>query len=123
MSKRKQRTTVLVVDDEALIRMFAVDVLEDEGFDTIEAGDAEAALELLDMHPEITVLFTDVNMPGPFDGLELARRVHARRADVQLIITSGRMRPTTAEIPVDGQFVAKPYEGRALTRLVRAATH
>lgn len=85
---------VLVVDDEPLIRMNAVDVLEDHGFAAIEAEDADDALVQLDAHPDISVLFTDINMPGRCDGLDLARQVHALRPDVHLIITSGKMRPT-----------------------------
>jgi CheY-like chemotaxis protein len=112
---------VLVVDDEPLIRLYAVDVLTDAGFLTIEAADAEEAMELLAEHADITVLFTDINMPGPFNGLELARRVHERRPDVQLIITSGKERPDRASIPDDGTFLAKPYQGSAVTALIKAA--
>lgn len=112
--------SILVVDDEPLIRMYAVDVLEDAGFVVFEAGDAEEALRLLDERPQIKVLFTDINMPGKFDGLELARRVHSLRSDVQLIITSGRQRPADSDIPDSGAFVAKPYDGAAITRLIVA---
>lgn len=122
MTAPQSTATVLVVDDEALIRMYAVDILQDAGFATIEAGDAEEALSLLAAHPEVSVLFTDINMPGSCDGLELARRVHALRDDVQLIITSGRMRITESELPDDGKFVAKPYEAAALTGLIHALT-
>lgn len=120
MSEWSRKQTVLVVDDEPLIRMYAVDVLEDEGIRTLEAGDATQALAMLEAHPEITVLFTDINMPGPLDGLELARRVHERRADVQLILTSGKVRPRQADLPNDGHFLEKPYEAAALTGLIRA---
>ncbi len=113
--------TVLVVDDEPLIRMYAVDVLEDAGFRVVEAGGSEEALRILDTHPEINVLFTDINMPGSFDGLELARRVHTRRSDVQIIITSGRERPAASDIPDDGKFVAKPYDGAAIAHLIQVA--
>lgn len=110
---------VLVVDDEPLIRLYAVDILGDAGFPCVEAGDGCEALEMLDAHPEVTVLFTDINMPGEFDGLELARKVHVARPDVQLIITSGRMRPPCDQIPDDGQFVAKPYQAQVLTGLIK----
>lgn len=121
MTHRDTRPVILVVDDDCLIRLYAVDILSDAGFATIEAGDGEEALSLLGQHPEISVLFTDVHMPGPFDGLELARQVHEARADVQLIITSGVARPTDAEIPDNGQFIAKPYQAAAVTGLIRAA--
>ena len=112
---------VLVVDDEPLIRLYAVDVLEDAGFLTLEAADAEEAMALLAEHADITVLFTDINMPGPFNGLELARQVHEVRPDVQLIITSGKERPDRASIADDGTFLAKPYQGSAVTALIKAA--
>lgn len=120
MNEAAKPTTVLVVDDEALIRLYAVDVLNDAGHRTLEAGDASEALELLKQHPEIRVLFTDINMPGPFDGLQLARQVHSLRPDVQLIITSGRERLTAADIPYDGDFVSKPFQAAALTDLIAA---
>lgn len=115
-------TVVLVVDDEPMIRMFAADVIADAGFLSIEAADGAEAMTLLAAHPEVTILFTDINMPGPFDGLELARKVHSARPDVQLILTSGRERPSAAEIPDDGQFVAKPYHAAKLMQFIHAAT-
>lgn len=112
---------VLVVEDEALIRMNAVDMLEDAGFQTVEAADASSALDMLGRHPEVKVLFTDINMPGPIDGLDLARRVNQRHPHVHLILTSGKVRPSVGEIPSDGTFIAKPYGERAFIDLVRAA--
>lgn len=114
---------VLVVDDEPLIRMNAVDILEDRGFVAIEADNAEHALEQLDTHPEIDVLFTDINMPGTLDGLDLARKVYALRPDIQLILTSGKMRPSEAEIPDHGKFFAKPYSGQQVAQLIEATQH
>jgi len=109
---------VLVVDDEAILRMYAVDMFVQEGFHAFEAGDGAEALIQLGAHPEISVLFTDINMPGAMDGLALARIVCQRRPDVQLIITSGRAKPPQAEIPDRGQFLAKPYDPWVLARMV-----
>lgn len=72
---------VLVVEDEGLIRMSLVEDLEDSGFQVFEAGDAEEALDVLQGHPEITVLFTDIDMPGSMDGLTLAKLVGQSRPD------------------------------------------
>lgn len=118
---QSSQRTVLVVDDEALIRINAIDMLTDAGFAVVEAGDAAEALEMLEQHPEIGLLFTDINMPGDMDGLELARRVHALRPDVHLIVTSGKVRPTKDEIPEPGDFLAKPYRERQIVGLVNAA--
>ena len=112
------QAAVLVVDDEALVRMYAVDVLRDAGHVVFEAASADEALDVLDEHEEIGVLFTDINMPGPLDGLDLARMVHARRPKIHIILTSGRLRPPAEAIPDDGRFLAKPYAGEAVTRLV-----
>ena len=112
------KPVILVVDDEALLRLNAIDLMEEAGFDAFESGNAEDALVQLDQHPEVSVLFTDIQMPGRFDGLELARQVHIRRPDIQLILTSGRRRPEPKDIPDDGKFIAKPYDGAAVARLV-----
>lgn len=113
---------VLVVDDEPLIRMTAADMLADAGWPAIEAADADEALALLDAHPEVTVLFTDINMPGSMDGLDLARRVHELRPDMHLVITSGKMRPGRAELPGDGRFIGKPYHERQFIALIEAVS-
>jgi CheY-like chemotaxis protein len=81
---------ILVVDDEPLVRVNAVDILEDAGFSTLEAEDAAQALKHIADHPEIGLLFTDINMPGEIDGLGLARLVHEDRPDLRVILTSGR---------------------------------
>jgi two-component system, response regulator PdtaR len=106
--------TILVVEDEALIRIWATDLLEENGFSVLEAKDADAALKLLQSRHDVKLLFTDVQMPGSLNGMELAREVHSRWPHILLVITSGRERPTRAEIPDDGRFVAKPYSGEEL---------
>ena len=111
---------ILVVDDEPIIRLDAVAIIEDAGFAAFEAADAEEALEIMAAHPDVSVLFTDINMPGPFDGLELARRVHEGWPMVQLVITSGRVVPNPEEIPDHGHFVAKPYQTTAVIALLRS---
>jgi CheY-like chemotaxis protein len=113
---------VLVVDDEPLIRMNAADMLTDAGWTAIEAADAAEALALLEAHPEVTVLFTDINMPGDMDGLDLARRVHDLRPDVHLIVTSGKMRPRREDLPGSGEFLGKPYRERQFLDLVEAVS-
>ncbi|PAX09096.1 response regulator [Sphingomonas lenta] len=112
--------TVLVVDDEPIIRLDAVAIVEDAGFLALEAADAEEALEMMSAHPDISVLFTDINMPGPLDGLQLARRVHENWPAVHLVITSGRVDPDPDQIPDHGHFVAKPYQPAAVVALLRS---
>ena len=110
---------VLVVDDEAVLRFIASDVLEDSGFRVLEAEDARAALKVLSEHPDVRVLFTDINMPGALDGLDLARETHARWPSIKLIVTSGRAQPPDRDIPDDGRFVAKPYSPDLLVGEIR----
>ncbi len=115
-----KKPVILVVDDEPLLRINAVGMFEDAGCETVEADGAEDALTQLGRHPEVSVLFTDINMPGRFDGLELARRVHKQRPDIQLIITSGRAPPARTDIPDDGRFIAKPYDAQSLVSVLEA---
>ena len=116
-----QPVIVLVVDDEAVLRFIASDVLEDSGFQVLEAEDAKAALEVLAAHPDVQVLFTDINMPGRLDGLDLAREAHMRWPSLKLVVTSGRPKPADRAIPDDGRFVAKPYSPDSLVGEIRKA--
>jgi two-component system, response regulator PdtaR len=115
-------TTVLVVEDESLIRMLAADSLEEQGFTVLEAGDAAEALAILEEHDEVDVLFTDVNMPGPMDGLALAGLMHDRRPELGLVITSGRGTPDPERLPMSSLYLAKPYLPRQLTAAVEKQT-
>ncbi|HEV2544144.1 response regulator [Methylorubrum populi] len=111
---------VLVVEDETLLRILAVDFLEDEGFTVLEAGTAEEAWLILESRADIGVLFTDVNMPGEMDGLALAARVAERWPHIRLVVTSRRQGLTSDQLPDDGQFVQKPYRQ---TQIVTAIAH
>jgi CheY-like chemotaxis protein len=112
--------TVLVVEDEGLIRLDTADTLRDAGFKVVEAADASEALDIVAGRDDIDMLFTDINMPGPMDGLELARRVHARRPAMRLLLTSGVFKPVEGELPDDGRFLSKPYTPEDMTRAVTA---
>jgi CheY-like chemotaxis protein len=109
---------ILVVDDEALLRLRAADLLEDAGYHVVEAADAAAALEILEDRPDVRLLFTDIQMPGDLDGMQLAAKVHERWPEVLLIVTSGRLHLADQEIPDHGRFVGKPYQDHVLLRQV-----
>lgn len=111
-----QKPAILVVEDEAFIRMAAADTIEDLGFSPYEAGDAHEALSLLAEHPEIELMFSDVNMPGPMDGVALARRAAKERPDLGIILTSGKQR--VADVPGGGTFLAKPYRPQQLAEVL-----
>src|SRR5215212_1536376 len=82
-------TVVLLVEDEPLVRMCAADILEDEGFEVIEAATAPAALKILEKRDDVMAVFTDIDMPGGMNGLELAGIVDARWPHIALVVTSG----------------------------------
>lgn len=109
---------VLVVEDEPFIRMVAADALADSGIMAWEAENASEALAVLDAHPAIGLVFTDVHMPGPMDGLALAREVHQRRPDVELIVTSGAVKVPDEALPDSGTFLPKPYPTARLVNIV-----
>lgn len=121
MDAQVRASTILVVEDETLVRALSVDELKDAGFDVVEAGSAAEALCVLTDGAAIAVLFTDVNMPGALDGLDLARLVHERWPDVRVIVTSGGGKVGLADLPDKGRFIAKPFSLVAMSALVRQA--
>jgi CheY-like chemotaxis protein len=99
---------VLVVEDEMMLRMRAVDMVEDAGFTSLEATDAEQAIAILESRSDIALLFTDIQMPGKMDGLGLAHVVHERWPPIKIILASGQLNPTKTDIPAGSQFFGKP---------------
>jgi CheY-like chemotaxis protein len=115
------RALILVVEDEALVRMMLVDVLDDAGFKVIEAAHADEALRILAAVPDVQVVVTDVEMPrGSINGFELARRVREDRQDIGVLIASGRMAPAPGDLPEGAYFAEKPVHPERLLELVRA---
>ena len=99
---------VLVVEDEMLLRMRAVDMVEDAGYISLEAVNADQALAILQSRPDISMLFTDIQMPGTIDGLQLAHAVHKRWPPIKIILASGQLRLSNPDIPQDSRFFGKP---------------
>ena len=102
--------TVLVVEDEMVLRMRAVDIVEDAGFNSLEAVNADEALSILESRSDISLLFTDIQMPGSLDGLKLAHAVHKRWPAIKIILVSGQVNLSDAEKPTDSRFFGKPLE-------------
>lgn len=110
---------VLIAEDEPLIRMCAADLLEDEGFEVLEAATARAALAILEKrNGDVAALFTDVDMPGDMNGLELAGIVYSRWPQIAILVTSGVVR-TVGALPGGGVFLGKPYMAAAPVRIIR----
>lgn len=113
---------VLVVEDEPLLLMLAAELVEDAGFEAVEATNADDALRLLESEPEIKILMTDIDMPGSMDGLKLAATVRDRWPPIQIVVVSGKQRPQVRDLPEQGVFLAKPYDIHRLAEtLVRLA--
>ena len=110
---------VLVVEDEPLLRLFASDMIEEAGFEVLQASDASDALVTLQDRLDIRVVFTDVNMPGGIDGIMLAICIRRRWPTIQIIITSGRPWPVEAVVPADVVFFPKPYRQDRVLDTVR----
>jgi CheY-like chemotaxis protein len=105
----------LVVDDDAMILMSACDMLEEAGFRPLEAMNvAEAIGEMEDHGGDITLLFTDVDMPGDRDGFDLANEVAERWPNTKILIASGAREPKADQIPRDAVFVRKPFSAEII---------
>jgi len=113
------RPVVLVVEDEALLRWHAVTMIEDAGFDVIEAGNAAEAILVLEARTDIRVIFTDIQMPGSIDGLRLAHLVRSRWPPIKIITTSGQLKLRNFELPEGGRFLPKPYSVGEITGTLR----
>jgi two-component system, response regulator PdtaR len=116
------KITVLVVEDEALLRMNTVDELYDQGLDVMEAANAREAIAIFKSGKRFECLFTDVDMPGDIDGLELAALVKSAWPPIDIIVTSGHRDVTQADLPPCGVFVGKPYSTDAVADLIRRLT-
>ena len=123
-SKPYARIKVLVVEDEPLLRMMAVDVVEDAGFEAIEAANADEAVNILEGRDDISIIFTDIDMPGTMDGMKLAAAARDRWPPIRIIITSGHRVVPEANLPDGAVFFAKPYDiDKVTAQLRRMAAH
>jgi CheY-like chemotaxis protein len=99
---------VLVVEDELMLRMRAVDMVEGAGYTSVEAVDADEAFAILESRSDIALLITDIQMPGSMDGLQLAHVVHERWPPIKIILVSGQLKLSKGDIPLGSRFFAKP---------------
>jgi two-component system, response regulator PdtaR len=105
---------ILIVESYPELRMLAAQFLKEEGFETLEAGDADQAVAMLESRSEIAVLFTNIDMHGSMNGLKLARVVHNRWPAIGILIASGHVRLPPADLPPNGRFLGKPYRAAAM---------
>ena len=118
MSKQHELVSVLVVEDESLVRLVAFEAIEAAGFKAYAAANADDAIGILERQRNIRLVFTDINMPGSMDGIRLAHCVRDRWPQVQFIVTSGQLKPGEAELPRGSVFVSKPYSPEQVVRKI-----
>jgi CheY-like chemotaxis protein len=110
----------LVVDDDPLIQMDASDILQDAGFRCYEAGTGQEAVQVLERSGEnVTLLFSDVDMPGDMNGFALARHVDAHWPHIEIVIASGRVKPEPGDMPDKATFLGKPFNTRMVHEHLR----
>jgi CheY-like chemotaxis protein len=113
---------ILIVEDDFLLRLDAADKIGSAGFEVIEAANADEAIAILQLRPDIHVVFTDVQMPGSMDGLKLVRFVRNRWPPIKIVATSGRVMVGNDELPDGSVFLPKPYRGAEVVATLREMT-
>lgn len=113
--------TVLVVEDEPLIRLNAVDLVEAAGFQAISASTADEAIHVLELRDDIRAVFTDVQMPGSMDGLALIHLMAQRWPSIAALVTSGKVDIAPADLPRGARFFAKPWRPIQIEAALRQA--
>ncbi len=114
------KAVVLVVEDQPIIRMGAVDLIHRAGYEVLEASTADEAIAIMETRSDIRLVFTDVEMPGSMDGVKLAHYIRNRWPPVRLIVASGKALIPERSLPQGSQFFAKPYQDG---KLVEAIDH
>ncbi len=110
---------VLVVEDEPLIRLGLASLMEEAGFDALEASSADEAIRIIERDPSLSVIITDVDMPGSMDGIRLAHFVRNRWPPIQFVVISGKVDVVPGELPAGARFFTKPAQENALIAAVR----
>lgn len=113
--------TILIVEDEMLIRLDAAEMIRKAGYAVVEAANADEAIVILESRFDITVVFTDVQMPGSMDGLKLAAAIRGRWPPIKIIATSGHAKVTPDDLPDGGRFLRKPYTAFEITGAISEA--
>ena len=112
---RSRKPVILIVEDESLVRMSAVIIAEENGFEVLSAATADEAIKILESRSDVRLVFTDVNMPGSMNGLRLAHAIRGRWPPVELLVTSAVSNIRAKDLPERGRFLAKPYDAAALS--------
>jgi CheY-like chemotaxis protein len=119
MISEAKRAVILIVEDEFLIRINAVEMIEVAGFEVVEAASADEAIAILEGRLDINVVFTDIQMPGSMDGLKLAAAVRDRWPAIKIVATSGHVKLGPGDLPEGGRFLPKPYSPAEIMKTLR----
>jgi two-component system, response regulator PdtaR len=114
---RPKAPVVLVVEDEPLVLVMALDIIEDAGFEALSAHNADEAIAILESRDDIGIIFTDINMPGSMNGVILAHAVRGRWPPIQIVVTSAKA--LESALPERSRFLPKPYGAEELTKTIR----
>jgi CheY-like chemotaxis protein len=120
--KHPTRMTVLVVEDEPLVRIFMADFLEEAGFKVFEAVNADEAITVLEARRDVQAVVTDIEMPGSMDGLALVKVLRERWPGIRIVVTSGRKRPGSGDLSEGVAFLAKPYLPETVIQMIEQAS-
>lgn len=115
-----EKPVVLVVDDEPIIRMYAALLVEEAGYLAVEAATADEALAILEQRDDVRILFTDVEMPGSLNGLQLVEVVREKWPPIALMVTSGHVRVDPQKLPERARFFRKPYSESEIIRTLKS---
>lgn len=111
-----KRPVILIVEDEVLLRLSAVDMVEAAGFEGVQAANATQAVAILENRLDICIVFTDIDMPGGLDGVKLAALVRDRWPPIRVILTSGHLPPRQEDLPADALFFPKPIREKEVVK-------
>lgn len=109
------KAVVLIVEDSAIIRMGAMDLVLSAGYEALEAGNADEAIRILESRDDVDLVFTDVQMPGTMDGIKLSHYIRDRWPPLKLIVASGAAILEESSLPFGSQFFSKPYDDHTIT--------
>lgn len=114
-----ERKNVLIVEDDPLQSMMAGDLAEESGLAPVFASDADRAIEILESRTDISLVMTDVEMPGSMNGIKLAGIIRERWPPIELLVVSGNVLRETVDLPERSRFLNKPYPPDRLIRTLR----
>jgi CheY-like chemotaxis protein len=116
-----QRPSVLIVEDDVLLRLVTAEDLRAAGYGVIEASNADEAMTILDSGVPIDLVLTDIRMPGSMDGLALAAFIRQRWPELKILVASGE-RPGQAALAAADAFLPKPYDSAGILARLRTLT-